>query len=161
PNFPLGYRLVSEAEASPDGGDAAISLNLSAGDYYFAVSGAGNRYFHPFLADSGLAGMGGDYGLLITATTVSGTNPSTASNSEGSGGGDDTAAKSTNLGDLTSVGVLQVSGMIGDDPFYRSGSSNPYAANLAADVDLYHFEISGDGQYALVADAFAGRIGSP
>ena len=28
-------------------------------------------------------------------------------------------------------------------------------------MDLYHFQISGPGQYAMLAEVFAGRIGSP
>ena len=33
--------------------------------------------------------------------------------------------------------------------------------NPANQVDLYHFQISGPGQYAVLAEVFAGRIGSP
>ena len=33
--------------------------------------------------------------------------------------------------------------------------------NPANQVDLYHFRISGPGQYAMLAEVFAGRIGSP
>jgi hypothetical protein len=68
---------------------------------------------------------------------------------------DDTAATAQNLGDLTSAGIVQVAGAIGDDPFY-----NP-ADSPGNQVDMYHFSVSGPGRYALVAEVFAGRIGSP
>ena len=37
-----------------------------------AVSGAGNLYFNPLLADSGYVGSVGAYGLSITASAVGG-----------------------------------------------------------------------------------------
>jgi len=68
---------------------------------------------------------------------------------------DDTAATAQNLGDLTSAGIVQVAGAIGDDPFYNSADSP------GNQVNMYHFSVSGPGRYALVAEIFAGRIGSP
>ena len=68
---------------------------------------------------------------------------------------DDTAATAQNLGDLTSAGIVQVAGAIGDDPFFNSADS------LGNQVNMYHFSVSGRGRYALVAEIFAGRIGSP
>jgi hypothetical protein len=69
----------------------------------------------------------------------------------GAQGPDDTPAGARDLGNVTSAGLLHVAGTIGDDPF---------AANPAAQVDLYHFQISGPGLYAVSAEVFAGRLGS-
>jgi methionine-rich copper-binding protein CopC len=66
---------------------------------------------------------------------------------------DDTPATARDLGDVVGAGIVQVAGAIGVDP------------NLSADpanqVDLYHFQISGLGRYMMLAEVFAGRIGSP
>src|SRR5262249_10205191 len=53
---PLGHRLLAQDDGSAHGGDARIEQLLAAGTYYVAVSGAGNRYFHPFLSGSGYEG---------------------------------------------------------------------------------------------------------
>ncbi len=66
---------------------------------------------------------------------------------------DDTAATAHNLGDVTGQGIVQVAGAIGDDPDPQLSPANQ--------VDLYHFQIVGPGQYAVLAEVFAGRIGSP
>src|SRR5262249_10831995 len=80
---------------------------------------------------------------------------------------DDTAATAQELGDVTSAGLVRVVGAIGTDPFYNPANA-PDPANFdpslyapANQVDMYHFHISGEGNYSLVADVFAGRIGSP
>jgi hypothetical protein len=67
---------------------------------------------------------------------------------------DDTAATAHQLPTLVGAGIVQVAGAIGDDP------SDPIPFN-PNDVDLYHFHIDGAGNYALAAEVFAGRIGSP
>jgi hypothetical protein len=67
---------------------------------------------------------------------------------------DDTPATAHPLGTVTGSGLVQVTGVIGDDP------TDPIPFN-AADVDLFHFQISGPGRYAFIAEVFAGRIGSP
>jgi methionine-rich copper-binding protein CopC len=66
---------------------------------------------------------------------------------------DDTAATANDLGNITGDGIVQVSGAIGVDP---NQPENP-----ANQVDLYQFQISGPGPYAMLAEVFAGRIGSP
>jgi hypothetical protein len=69
PNDPLdavGHRLLAQAAGTASGG-TSLTWNLAAGTYYVAVSGAGNQYFHPFIADSGLPGSTGAYGLTIEA----------------------------------------------------------------------------------------------
>ena len=75
-----------------------------------------------------------------------------------SAGSDDTPSTSQDLGNITNSGLVQVAGAIGDDPYYDN--SDP-AHNPANDADLYHFQITGPGRYALNAEVFAGRIGSP
>ena len=77
----------------------------------------------------------------------------------------DTAATAVNLGDVTNGRLVQHAGVIGDDPFYSFfDPNNPGVVpnNFAgAEVDMYHFHISGAGNYVLQAEVFAGRIGSP
>ena len=73
-------------------------------------------------------------------------------------GSDDTAATAQDLGNVTTAGLIQVAGAIGDDPFYNN--LDP-AHDPDNDVDLYHFQIEGPGRYAVLAEVFAGRIGSP
>jgi hypothetical protein len=68
--------------------------------------------------------------------------------------GDDTAATANPLGDITNAGLVQVTGAIGVDP------SDPVPFD-ASDVNLYRFQVTGSGRYALTAEVFAGRIGSP
>lgn len=65
---PLQHRLLAQDDGSARGGDARIDRLLGPGTYFVAVSGAGNRYFHPQLPNSGYAGSFGDYGLAITTT---------------------------------------------------------------------------------------------
>jgi hypothetical protein len=287
PLDPLGHRLVAQAQGAA-GSASALTRPLAAGTYYVAVSGAGDRYFNPFLADSGYPGAAASYSLTLSETDLPlapsdgpvvlaatpaagdqlGRSPlavrldlSTALDptsvlqglnvrltfnpagtfgdsgdqdvplnfvnytpeanelqlfpvdalapgyyrvdlgGDGSGGqpvllgadgaplgadaahpagqdfaltfrvtgvegnsagaADDTLATAHDLGGLNSAGLVQVTGAIGDDPAYDPGNSDPTLANAAADVDVYHFRVSGAGDYALTAEAFAGRIGSP
>ena len=70
---------------------------------------------------------------------------------------DDTASTAQHLGNLTSAGLVRVPGAIGIDPFDTPiNSSNP-----GNQVDMYHFTVTGPGVTRLVAEVFAGRIGSP
>jgi hypothetical protein len=66
PYAPVGWRLVTQDDGASHGGDARIDWSLAPGTYYVAVSGSGNRYFHPNIAGSGIAGSTGAYGLSIT-----------------------------------------------------------------------------------------------
>ena len=63
---------------------------------------------------------------------------------------DSTPATAQELGDVTSAGLVQVAGVIGDDPL----------GDPSNQVDMYHFTVTGAGNYALAAEVFAGRIGS-
>ena len=81
---------------------------------------------------------------------------------------DDTAATAHDLGNLTYAGIVQVAGAIGVDPFYNPADSpdpsNPDPLyNPGNQVDMYHFRVSGRTRAVmqLVAEVFAGRIGSP
>ena len=275
---PTGHRLLAQADAGAGGSGAALNQVVAPGTYYIAVSGAGNRDFSPFLADSGLDGSTGDYALQLKTTDVSPSaldgptvvaadpasatlthsplvirlttssaldstqpdqtvtltyNPtgafgdgndvaialsfntqfgntqfSTAANElqvvpqaslapgyyrlvlagdsslhpsvlrdlntgaplgmtaaapfgqdysltfqvtgiEGNVGAgaaaDDTPGTSHDLGNLTGDAPVRVVGTIGDDPAYDPASSDPFLANPADDVDLYHFTITGPG----------------
>jgi hypothetical protein len=290
PLDPLGHRLLAQVQGTT--GTTTLVRDLAAGTYFVAVSGAGNRYFHPYVADSGFAGSSGSFALAVEADdqeqrlgpTVLTADPSTGEalassplvlrldfdraldpstlsantvqllysvdpsfNSAtepyalrlhfspdadelqvtpsaplaagyyrlflmGAGapgsvitdlqgnalgrsllsnganetfsfqvlgsegriggglGGDDTASTSHDLGDITSRGLVQVAGTVGDDPYYSFFDPNnpdPLSPSFqlptnyaGADVDFYHFTITGPGSYIVRAEVFAGRIGS-
>jgi hypothetical protein len=84
-------------------------------------------------------------------------------NTGGGAAADDTYATAHDLGDITNAGLRQAAGTIGDDPWYDYNSPDPLGiqSNPSNDVDLYHFTLSGPGNYVLTAETFAGRIGSP
>jgi hypothetical protein len=63
---PNGHRLVDQDE----GTEACLHQVLAAGTYHVAISGAGNRFFHPFLENSGSEGITGDYRLHLAVTDV-------------------------------------------------------------------------------------------
>lgn len=67
---PLGYRLLVQTSAG-DSADATITRTLAPGTYYVAVSGQGNTYFSPLLANSGVPGESADYTLEFVATPYS------------------------------------------------------------------------------------------
>lgn len=161
PAVPNGHRAFGRRESHA--GPVRFNVELNAGTYFVAVSGAGNRFFHPFMSDSGLLGVATEYGLSVTVVADSSTSSEPlgdSSSSEASRHGNDVPNTAIELGDLAAAEHVQVEGAIGDDPFYNPDSSNPFAQNPANDVDLYRFEIQGDGRFAIVAEAFAGRIGS-
>lgn len=274
PYHPLGNRQVEQVQ-----GEDGLERDLAAGTYYVAISGGGNRYFHPFLADSGQPGEMGHYQLhleaaplplqeadgptvlavdptpsaalasaplLIHVSFSTALDPSTVSfdtvrlldgggapvalatvyyselskeailvpatalvpgpysihlagfadagmpflaalasgqplgldighplgqdyvigfqvigneGHEADAPSDDTPANPHVLGNVADAGLIEVEGAIGDQPLpadFPFGRFNP-----AADVDLYHFHLDGEGRHALIADVFAGRIGSP
>jgi hypothetical protein len=59
-------RLIAQSSV----GDASVQMQLPPGTYYVIVSGEGNRWFSPVLADSGLLGKEGEYQLEVTATPL-------------------------------------------------------------------------------------------
>lgn len=164
PALPLQHPLLGRQEGRSDAAARPVDLRLEAGTYFVAVSGAGNRFFHPFVVNSGVPGEATDYGVRIAVT--SGRAPTAnqdqfAPVAESGTHGNDTSETARDLGDLTAIQRLQVSGIIGDDRFYDVTSEDPFAMNPAADVDLFRFSITGDGTFGLIAESFAGRIGSP
>ena len=164
PAVPLQHQLLGRQEGDANGAEQPVDLRLEAGTYFVAVSGAGNRFFHPFTADSGVPGESTDYGVRVAVTSgraPEGKQDQFAPVPESGRNGDDTSKTANNLGDLTAIERLQVTGTIGDDRFYDVLSEDSFAMNPAADVDLYRFTVTGDGTFGLIAESFAGRIGSP
>jgi hypothetical protein len=97
---------------------------------------------------------GQDFSYVFQVSGIDGnTGPEAAS--------DDTPATAHDLGDVTSAGLVHVAGAIGVDPYYNPGSSDPSNNNPGDQVDMYHFQITGTGPHALLAEVFAGRIDSP
>jgi methionine-rich copper-binding protein CopC len=288
-----GHRLLAQVVANPSSGAADYSQDLGPGDYFVAISGAGNLDFSPVIAGSGYDGATGNYELTINSVdlglsadgpTVLSSDPAAGADLDGSplairldmsdpldpntivpgqtvqlfsgteamlGNGaaipvalasvnysstadelqlfplaplapgsytiwlagnlsmdqsvladpnglplgedaahpagadivysfqvdgidgvagatasDDTPSTARQLGDVAGAGLIQVPGAIGDDPSYNPNQApdptNPAPQFLPANqVDLYHFQISGPGRYAMLAEVFAGRIGSP
>ena len=118
---------------------------LLPGSYRLTVPGSRSPDFQDFTTNFQISGVEGD--------------------TSGAAQGDDTRTTAHDLGDVTNGNLVQASGVIGDDPFYANFDPNDYfntPANPSAnDVDLYHFHVSGSDHYALRAEVFAGRIGSP
>ena len=163
PALPLQHQLRGRQEGHSNGTARPVDLRLEAGTYFVAVSGAGNRFFHPFVANSGVPGEATDYGVRISVTSgqaPTGNHDQFAPVAESGTRGNDTSETASDLGSLTAIQRLQVVGSIGDDRFYNFASDNPFAVNPAADVDLFRFSITGDGTFGLIAESFAGRIGS-
>jgi hypothetical protein len=133
-----------------------------------ALGGLGSGFYQLVLignTSTGVALLGGD-GIPLGASAASPEGSDFTLNFTiiGSEGGDslanDTPELAIELDDITEL-FTRVTGAIGDDPAYTPWQIDPLLTNRASDVDLYHFTISGPGQYALLADVFAGRIGSP
>jgi hypothetical protein len=285
PYDPIGNRLIAQDDGAAHQGGADISINLAAGVYYVAVSGSGNRYFNPYLENSGYNGETGDYQLAIDSADIptsagdgptvlrtepadgtvlhtsplllraalsapvdpstlqpdatiqlyyDPTDPFTSSNvtqlsvgsvnyddatqeveitpsaplgpgyyrlvllgntdvnsqvvetadaipiplgatsahpdgqdftatfqvdgiegdTSANPGPDDTPATAHQLGNVTNVGLVQATGIIGDDASDQAFPFDP------ADVDLYHFQVAGAGNFAFGAEVFANRVGS-
>ena len=73
----------------------------------------------------------------------------------------DTVSTATDLGDVAPGQFIQVVGAIGNDPNAILNDPNAWSPFDANNIDMYHFQISAAGLYALGAEVFAGRIGSP
>ena len=154
-SVPLAWTNVSS-----NGTELQVAPNAPLAPGYYQVFVAGNLDTNPaVVADlngnpvglNSANPQGQDYTETFQVAGIKGrTGPSA--------GSDDTPSTAQNLGDITSAGLIQVAGAIGDDPYYNN--LDP-AHNPANDVDLYHFQITGPGRYALNAEVFAGRIGSP
>ncbi len=90
-------------------------------------------------------GAGADYALTFRVSGAEGSTKGVA---------DDTPAGAHDLGDVSGGGIVRAEGAVGDDP------TDPVPFNVA-DVDLYHFRVTGPGTHAFTAEVFAGRISSP
>src|SRR5262245_34235540 len=66
---PLGHRLLAQAEGGT-GSATTLTQALAPGMYFVAVSGAGNRDFHPLVAGSGYPGSPADYTLQLRSTDL-------------------------------------------------------------------------------------------
>ena len=108
----------------------------------FLVDAAGNP-----LGKTASNPQGADYSLTLHLDGVAGVTGATTAG--------DTIGTARELNDITSAGLVQVSGALGFDP------TDPKRIFNAQAVELYHFQIHGAGQFALSAEVFAGRIGSP
>ena len=97
-----------------------------------------------------LHGDGGNGTNLILNFRIDGIDGNTGPDAQAA----DTLDTALNLGNVTHGQLVQVSGAIGIDPT----DAIPYDQGA---VEIYHFRISGPGTYALDAEVFAGRIGSP
>jgi hypothetical protein len=244
----LHRRLLDQA--SSDGASLGLlSRSLAPGTYFVAVSGAGNQWFHPELADSGVSGQTGAYQLDVSTGALSVEQPTLLATDipadgvftqspralhltfsgdpafadafvvqtldgspadfpplefayfspeaseiqivfaqalaqgdyqiwafggdnfdflfepigfavaavEGGAAANDSVGTAHDLGALDNAGLVQVPGVIGDNPFYVYTGGEP---GPGADLDFYRFTIQSPGQYNLVAEAFAHRIGS-
>ena len=125
--------------------------------YYKVVLGGNSASSSPVLANLNGVPLGADaqhpLGQDVTlAFQVTGIENGT--------GPADTLATAHNLGDVTQAGRVAESGALGNDPFYDPNSPDP-SRNPGDQVDFYRFHVSGAGNYALIAEVFAGRIGSP
>ena len=82
-----GHRLLAQVEANPSDGDADYVQDLGPGDYFVAISGAGNLDFSPVIAGSGYDGATGSYELTIHATDLglSGDGPTVLSSDPAAG----------------------------------------------------------------------------
>ncbi len=121
-------------------------------------------FYRLFLAGNSAAGQPGLAGVAGTPLGADASQPQgddyvaqfQIAGLEGNPGADanSTPATAHALGDLAHAGLVQVAGAIGDDP------TDPVPYN-PADVDWYHFQVSGSGRYGLSAEVFAARFGAP
>jgi hypothetical protein len=66
----FGVRQLTQVDAGAPAAGTLLTRPLAAGTYYVAASGAGNRFFSPFLANSGYNGATGNYQLQLSATDL-------------------------------------------------------------------------------------------
>jgi hypothetical protein len=69
---PLGLRRLASDVADEGDGVAAIDRVVGPGTYDLAVSGAGNEFFSPIVADSGLPGSTGEFDLSLNVIDAGG-----------------------------------------------------------------------------------------
>jgi hypothetical protein len=134
---------------------------LQPGSYQVSIAGDSSAHTNVLIDPNGLSlGQSADFPFgqdYVGSFQIDGVEGNTTPGATA----DDTPATAHELGDVTGGNRVQVVGVIGDDPAYDPAQTNPFLANPASDVDLYHFHISGPGNHAFLAEVFAGRIGSP
>jgi hypothetical protein len=132
--FPADFPPVELVYFSPETSEIQIVLAqaLAPGDYQIWAFGGDN---FDFLFEP----------ISFTVASI-----------EGGAEANDSVGTARNLGTLGS-GLTQVSGAIGDNPFYVYTGGEP---GPGADRDFYRFTIDSPGAYNLIAEAFAQRIGS-
>jgi hypothetical protein len=147
-DVPGGVKEIQVTPPAPLGpGDYQLLLQGNEGDQQQFLSTAilDASDYNP-LGENGNNPNGQNYTFTFQVAGSEGTLGSVAS-------ADDTTATAHQLGTLNGAGLVQVAGAIGDDPTDPAG----FDPN---DVDLYHFQVTGSGNYAFAAELFAGRIGS-
>jgi Bacterial pre-peptidase C-terminal domain len=174
----MNVRLVyNPSGAFGNGNDADVALgSVNFSDAAHELQLFPLRALEPGFYQVVLAGDGGKGSFVLTASDGSGVPLGSdagqpagrdyvmtfqISGIEGGKVADDTAATAHALGDVTAAGLVRVTGALGNDPYYDPYSSDPAASAAGNDVDMYRFRVTGPGRYAFVAEAFAGRIGSP
>ncbi len=137
---------------------------LAPGDYTVSLAGDSSMDQAVLAAPDGIPlgedaahPAGADYSMTFQVDGIDGV--------AGASGSDDSAATAHQLGDVAGAGLIQVNGAIGVDPSFNPSLSpdptNPEPQfSPANQVDLYQFEITEPGRYALLAEVFCGRIGS-
>jgi methionine-rich copper-binding protein CopC len=167
---PLGTPQLLSADVSPQIVRLGLSAPIDPASTFTLTDSAGNPVnllwsdFGTNINEIQLAPAqalaAGTYNVAVTDGSGNLTLTATFQVTEGAAFPDDTAATARELGDVTRSGLVQVAGAIGDDPYYDAFNPDP-ALNPGNQVNLYHFRLSGPGRYAVVAEVFAGRIGSP
>jgi hypothetical protein len=160
PYDPLGHRLLAQSGAA---GSTTLSRHLGPGTYDIAVSGLGNNYFNPYMADSGYAGSSGPYQLTLSATALTPAAPQVLTA--------DVAADPTHPQDLSRspfeiylglsdyltdsvVAGLNVQLTALSDPATNLVSNNPTYSATADELQLQLTQPLGPGSYQLtVSDA--------
>jgi hypothetical protein len=167
---PLGTPRLLSADVSPQIVRLGLSAPLDPASTFSLTDGAGNPVnllwsnFGANINEIQLAPAqalaAGMYNVTVTDGAGNLTFTAAFQMTRGAAFPDDTAATARNLGDVTRSGLVQVAGAIGDDPYYDGINPDP-SLNPGNQVNLYHFRLGGPGRYAVVAEVFAGRIGSP
>jgi hypothetical protein len=155
PVYLTGFHYASDAQEL----QLQAAAPLAPGYYQLTLAGDPGTASNPVITDpTDTLNLGED------AAHPDGQDFTTTFEVAGSATSHDTSGAAYNLGDVTTSGLVQQTGVIGNDPAYNpslpQATAAPYLNNPASQVNLYHFQVSGPGSYDLEAEVFAGRIGS-
>ena len=128
---------------------------LAPGIYQLFLAGNSNGGINPVLADLTPLPLGSNSQNPNGADFISTFQINGIDGVAGAGTPADTISTAHDLKDITTSGLVQAVGAVGVDPTDPAGTYNPAA------VEMYHFTISGSGNYAFTSEVFARRIGSP